>query len=88
MYIWISELKNFLLQLSVFVFTYPFAGDSLNIRLLFPLQYTTVTSVCECVSVLYTSNDTAPTGAVTTGFAWFGTQVAYAANESNYELLF
>lgn len=31
---------------------------------------------------------TAPTGAVTTGFAFFGTQVAYAASESNYELLF
>jgi hypothetical protein len=31
---------------------------------------------------------TAPTGAVTTGFAWFGTQVAYAASESDYELMF
>ena len=34
------------------------------------------------------TNATAPTGAVTTGFAWFGTQVAYAANESDYEMMF
>lgn len=31
---------------------------------------------------------TAPAGAVTTGFAWFGAQVAYAASESDYELMF
>ena len=34
------------------------------------------------------STGTAPTGAVTTGFAWFGTQVAFAASESDYELMF
>jgi hypothetical protein len=34
------------------------------------------------------TNGTAPTGAVTTGFAWFGTQVAYAASASDYELMF
>lgn len=30
----------------------------------------------------------APTGAATTGFAWFGTSVAYAASDSDYELSF
>ena len=34
------------------------------------------------------TNGTAPTGAVTTGFAFFGTQVAYAASDSDYELMF
>lgn len=29
-----------------------------------------------------------PTGAVTTGFAFFGTSVAYAASESDYEMMF
>jgi hypothetical protein len=29
-----------------------------------------------------------PTGAVDTGFAFFGTNVAYAASSSNYKLLF
>ena len=29
-----------------------------------------------------------PTGGVTTGFSWFGTQVAYAASASDYELMF
>jgi hypothetical protein len=29
-----------------------------------------------------------PTGAVTTGFAFFGTSVAYAESDSNYELMF
>jgi len=34
------------------------------------------------------SNGTAPTNAVTEGFTWFGTSVAYAENDSNYELQF
>jgi hypothetical protein len=34
------------------------------------------------------STDTLPTGAVTTGFAFFGTSVAYAASESDYEMMF
>jgi len=34
------------------------------------------------------SADDLPADAVETGFAWFGTQVAYAANESDYELMF
>ncbi|CZR59852.1 uncharacterized protein PAC_09746 [Phialocephala subalpina] len=29
-----------------------------------------------------------PTGAVTTGFSFFGTSVAYAASESDYEMMF
>ena len=34
------------------------------------------------------SNSTLPTGAVTTGFSFFGTNVAYAASSSDYELQF
>jgi hypothetical protein len=34
------------------------------------------------------SNDSMPTGAVTTGFAFFGTSVAYTASDSDYELMF
>ncbi|KAE9378162.1 hypothetical protein N431DRAFT_399624 [Stipitochalara longipes BDJ] len=34
------------------------------------------------------STDTLPTDAVTTGFTFFGTNVAYAASDSNYELMF
>jgi len=34
------------------------------------------------------SNDSLPTGAVTTGFSFYGTAVAYAASESDYELMF
>lgn len=33
-------------------------------------------------------NDSAMTGAVTSGFTWFGTNVAYAANNSNYQMQF
>lgn len=35
-------------------------------------------------------NDTSslPTGAVTTGFNWYGTQVVYAASDSDWELMF
>ncbi|KAH8782454.1 hypothetical protein BGZ57DRAFT_239107 [Hyaloscypha finlandica] len=34
------------------------------------------------------SNDTLPTDAVTTGFTFFGTSVAYAASDSDYEMMF
>ena len=34
------------------------------------------------------SNSSLPSGAVTTGFGWFGTSVAYVANASDYELMF
>ncbi|KAN0108504.1 hypothetical protein V8E51_008246 [Hyaloscypha variabilis] len=34
------------------------------------------------------SSATLPTDAVTTGFSFFGTNVAYAADESDYELMF
>lgn len=34
------------------------------------------------------SNDSLPTGAVTTGFTWFGNSVAFVGNNSNFELQF
>jgi hypothetical protein len=34
------------------------------------------------------TSDTAPTGAVTTGFGWYGKSVAYAASDLDYELQF
>lgn len=34
------------------------------------------------------SSDTLPTDAVTTGFAFFGTTVAYAASDSDYQISF
>lgn len=34
------------------------------------------------------SNETAPTGAVTTGLTFFGTSVAYAASDSDYQMSF
>jgi hypothetical protein len=34
------------------------------------------------------SSTTLPTGAVTTGFTFFGTNVAYAASDSDYQLMF
>ncbi|KAF4629955.1 hypothetical protein G7Y89_g8183 [Cudoniella acicularis] len=36
----------------------------------------------------FATNSSLPDGAVDTGFAWFGTSVAYAASESDYELMF
>jgi hypothetical protein len=36
----------------------------------------------------FTSKSNMPSGFVNTGLAWFGTTVAYAANESDYELSF
>jgi hypothetical protein len=33
-------------------------------------------------------NDSTTTGAVTSGFTWFGNNVAYATNSSDYEMQF
>jgi hypothetical protein len=35
----------------------------------------------------FASNSSLPDEAVTTGWAWFGTSVAYATSESDYELM-
>ncbi|TVY21456.1 hypothetical protein LARI1_G000618 [Lachnellula arida] len=36
----------------------------------------------------FSTNTSLPTGAVTTGFGWYGKSVAYATNSSEYELSF
>jgi hypothetical protein len=36
----------------------------------------------------FASNSSVPTNGVTTGFTWFGTSVAYAASDSDYEIMF
>ncbi|KAH6674327.1 hypothetical protein B0J14DRAFT_589746 [Halenospora varia] len=36
----------------------------------------------------FAANGSVPDGGVTTGFAWFGKNVAYAASESDYEMMF
>ena len=36
----------------------------------------------------FTTTDNLPTDAVSTGFTWFGSSVAYVGSDSDYELLF
>ncbi|RDW79787.1 hypothetical protein BP6252_04425 [Coleophoma cylindrospora] len=60
--------------------TSPFSGS--------PMLYIVPTSGAFEQAGFVTNSSSAPTGAVTTGFAWFGTSVAYAASETDYQLMF
>jgi len=47
-----------------------------------------VTTADSFTQVGFASSDTLPTDANTTGFTWFGSSVAFAASDSNFELQF
>lgn len=60
--------------------TAPFTGN--------PMFYIVPTTNAFQQAGFVANSSDAPTGAVTTGFTWFGANVAYAASESDYEMMF
>jgi hypothetical protein len=51
-------------------------------------MYITTTSGSFTQVGFLSSNDTSATGEVTSGFTWFGNSVAYASNNSDYQMQF